>query len=539
MLQINSIYTAFTGTGTVEDGPYVFDIEKRRILYSFVHSFFLFFFFSAPFISKNLHIYKTKKEDANMVDFNKDNWQQEFNEDQLKMIKRGIEGGLTKEQINLYAVPEFDHDQMDEILIGIRNNKLSLEQIRLFADPKFDWQQMSTIREGFCVGLTTEQVSLYAKPEFNVSFYDDKNERQLEPSGTMLVIKDSLLELMPLEQIKVFAKPEFSENQMYEIKKGFIDGLSIEQVLIYADPEFEDSSMEFLHKDLEEGTISLDAIKLYAKPEFYAYFDYDKELYYGTMCEIKKGIINGLTKEQVALYADKKFNVNEMRQIRKGLEAGLTEDEIKFFADPRYNDHQMKEICTGFINGLTLDQIKFYADGDKYEDYQMKVIREGFESGLAKEQATLYADPEFDANQMAEIRCGLEAGLTEDEVKTFAFSEMSAEQMHEIRTGFPNGISKREINNFEYYHEVKTRREKPVSFDGENAWRKGFSYPQTKEILAGENLSREQVGLYAKPEYDRDQMREIRRGFENKLSMEQIALYADPKFNWGADGRNP
>ena len=62
---------------------------------------------------------------------------------------------------------------------------------------------------------------------------------------------------------------------------------------------------------------------------------------------------------------------------------------------------------------------------------------------------------------MAEIRCGLEAGLTEGEVKTFAFSEMSAEQMHEIRTSFSNGIGKRETNNFEYYHEVKTHREKP------------------------------------------------------------------------------
>lgn len=41
----NSIYTAFTGTGTVEDGPYVFDIENRRILYSFVHSFFCSFYF--------------------------------------------------------------------------------------------------------------------------------------------------------------------------------------------------------------------------------------------------------------------------------------------------------------------------------------------------------------------------------------------------------------------------------------------------------------------------------------------------------------
>ena len=34
----NSIYTAFIGTGTVKDGSYVFDIENRRILYSFVEA---------------------------------------------------------------------------------------------------------------------------------------------------------------------------------------------------------------------------------------------------------------------------------------------------------------------------------------------------------------------------------------------------------------------------------------------------------------------------------------------------------------------
>ena len=44
-------------------------------------------------------------------------------------------------------------------------------------------------------------------------------------------------------------------------------------------------------------------------------------------------------------------------------------------------------------------------------------------------------------------------------------------------------------------------------------------------------LSIEQVGTYAKPEFDFNQMFEIRRGFINGLSMEQVGMYAKPELS--------
>lgn len=55
-----------------------------------------------------------------MVDFSKDNWQQEFDEEQFKQILQGFEAGFTLEQIAVYADPKFDSDQMHEIRTGFK-----------------------------------------------------------------------------------------------------------------------------------------------------------------------------------------------------------------------------------------------------------------------------------------------------------------------------------------------------------------------------------------------------------------------------------
>ena len=48
--------------------------------------------------------------------------------------------------------------------------------------------------------------------------------------------------------------------------------------------------------------------------------------------------------------------------IRTGFENGLTMEQVKLYADPNFNYKQMKEIKEGFLNGLTMDQVKLYAN---------------------------------------------------------------------------------------------------------------------------------------------------------------------------------
>ena len=65
------------------------------------------------------------------------------------------------------------------------------------------------------------------------------------------------------------------------------------------------------------------------------------------------GFENGLTMEQVAAYADPKFNKHQMFQIRLGLKNGLAMEQIAFYADPKFDSTMMQEIRLG-LEGKTL-----------------------------------------------------------------------------------------------------------------------------------------------------------------------------------------
>ena len=75
---------------------------------------------------------------------------------------------------------------------------------------------------------------------------------------------------------------------------------------------------------------------------------------------------NNLTEEQEKFIQEckesGKFNDKQIEEIRKGFENGLTIEQVKVYADPKFDNNQMEEIREGFENGLTADQVKFYAD---------------------------------------------------------------------------------------------------------------------------------------------------------------------------------
>ena len=72
-----------------------------------------------------------------------------------------------------------------------------------------------------------------------------------------------------------------------------------------------------------------------------------------------------------------------------------------------FNNEQIKEIKEGFENGLSYEQIGMYAKPE-FCCEQMATIRIGLEEGL---DVSIYAKPEFDWTQMEEIRLGLGKGL--------------------------------------------------------------------------------------------------------------------------------
>lgn len=88
------------------------------------------------------------------------------------------------------------------------------------------------------------------------------------------------------------------------------------------------------------------------------------------------------------------------------------------------------EIREDFENGLTFEQVQLYAKPE-FEYGQIINIRRGLENGLSMEQVQLYAKPEFECLQMDRIRRGLEDGLTFEEVMTKINNENKQDILHE------------------------------------------------------------------------------------------------------------
>lgn len=97
-----------------------------------------------------------------------------------------------------------------------------------------------------------------------------------------------------------------------------------------------------------------------------------------------------------------------------------------------FDDHQLSQIELGRKNGLTQDQIDLYADYDLTWK-QMYQIRYGLNKGLTKEAVSVYANKRFTEGQMYQIRTGFENGLTIEQIMTYADPELSFEQMQNIR----------------------------------------------------------------------------------------------------------
>lgn len=68
-----------------------------------------------------------------------------LDESQMGVVKMGFDKGLTIDKIRIYAKPEFNGEQMCQILFSIEAN-LGLEQISFIANPKLKWYEMQIAR---------------------------------------------------------------------------------------------------------------------------------------------------------------------------------------------------------------------------------------------------------------------------------------------------------------------------------------------------------------------------------------------------------
>lgn len=268
----------------------------------------------------------------------------EFDEFQMEQIRTGFESGLSVEQVGVYAKPEFNEYQMREIRCGF-NEGLSIEQVSVYAKPEFTCVQMSEIESGFKKSLSIEQISMYAKPEF----YDYQ----------MNQICRGFKNGLSMEQVSVYAKPEFNSNQMKLIEDGFRNKLSMEQVKAYAKPEFDPNQMWEIENGLDEYKLSIEQVGTYAKPEF----DFNQ------MFEIRRGFINGLSMEQVGMYAKPELSANQIYAAMNGLRNGISTDKINDIINSGMSPEEMSNAMFNEVKKDSTGVIVYRTAHKAFENY--------------------------------------------------------------------------------------------------------------------------------------------------------------------------
>lgn len=268
----------------------------------------------------------------------------EFDEFQMEQIRTGFESGLSVEQVGVYAKPEFNEYQMREIRCGF-NEGLSIEQVSVYAKQEFTCVQMSEIESGFKKGLSIEQISMYAKPEF----YDYQ----------MNQICRGFKNGLSMEQVSVYAKPEFNSNQMKLIEDGFRNKLSMEQVKAYAKPEFDPNQMWEIENGLDEYKLSIEQVGTYAKPEF----DFNQ------MFEIRRGFINGLSMEQVGMYAKPELSANQIYAAMNGLRNGISTDKINDIINSGMSPEEMSNTMFNEVKKDSTGVIVYRTAHKAFENY--------------------------------------------------------------------------------------------------------------------------------------------------------------------------
>lgn len=140
--------------------------------------------------------------------------QQQFDRNQQIILNKAKESGLSAAQLHVLANARFEPAQMEQVLWGFEQNKLTPEQVAIYADPIFRADQMVELRKCLKDNFRSERVSIMASPRFSA--------RQL----TQLRLANDLDDA----QFRFLAKPEIPAYKMGEYTMGFRQGYSIEQM---------------------------------------------------------------------------------------------------------------------------------------------------------------------------------------------------------------------------------------------------------------------------------------------------------------------
>ena len=263
----------------------------------------------------------------------------------------------------------------------------------------------------------------------------------------------------------------------------------------------------------------LEKLKIAIEEEFLNNIKYNetqkKEL--KLLLEYNRNAEQEITEEQLRFIANPDLEDYEMHLIRLCYERNIQQNEIEELLNKNFGEYQIYEMINGLENGLTIEEVIFYANPE-LDDLQMKEIRLLLEFNATLEHKYSLKDfnfitPKFGEYQMEQIRLGLENGLPLDEVRTYAKPEYDSQKMYEKRCALEK-INK-EIKKYNLLEDYRNL---------------GFNVEQLKEIemAIDDNLTVDEINIFANLNYNENQMRVIREGIMLKLD---VSTYTNPDFS--------
>lgn len=229
--------------------------------------------------------------------------------------------------------------------------------------------------------------------------------------------------------------------------------------------------------------------------------------------EIRKGLESGV---DVTKYANPDLHFNKMRLIREGLEKGI---DASIYLDAGFTDGQLVEILEGAAEGL---DVSTYAN-PKYSKELMFLAQKSLEDGV--NDLPKYFDKGYDYNQIVAIYYGKKDGI---DTSFYENPKLDPIQMSVIKWGVKYGVDVTKFNNPEIPADKMIEiRDNLIKEKEVKLWEKeGFDIApyvnkldcfQLEEIRLGleKNLD---VSVYAKSEYDFEQMEAIRDALEDGIN---------------------
>jgi serine/threonine protein kinase len=179
------------------------------------------------------------------------------------------------------------YDSVEEIINIISNNETEFFDV-----------QIEQIDKGKKLGLSEQQILIYAKPYFN--------------STQMGVIKHALNEGVSKKVIAIIADPAFNSKQMWQIKRGFLDGLSTSDILKYSKPMYLEVEMSLYRTGLVLGCfeeVIFKNIKFYSELLRSCTFNSEQ------LIVIRTGFYRGLDYDSIRPICFSDLDVEKMKEI--------------------------------------------------------------------------------------------------------------------------------------------------------------------------------------------------------------------------------